>query len=318
MARSRKLEETLAKLAEIRDAPTSEASITTLRQVLKSKNSVAVAQSAKIVGEFAIAQLIPELVAAFDRMMVNPSQTDPVCLAKKEIAEALYRLEYSEESLFLQGIQHVQMEAVWGGKEDTAASLRGVCALGLVRMHYPNVMSELADLLADPKPEARIAAARAIAYSENPEGSPLLRLRVRIGDEPQVISECLIALLKLAPAQSLSLLKHVLYAEHRETAEVAALALGESRLPEAFEILRNWWEQAYGSELRQTGLLAIAMLRHDEALEFLLSLLADGKISDAKDAIAALGLYRQDDRLWRRVCQLVEERANASLLKAIE
>jgi hypothetical protein len=60
------------------------------------------------------------------------------------------------------------------------------------------------------------------------------------------------------------------------------------------------------------------MLRHDEALEFLLSLLADGKISDAKDAIAALGLYRQDDRLWQRVCQLVEERANASLLKAIE
>ncbi len=68
----------------------------------------------------------------------------------------------------------------------------------------------------------------------------------------------------------------------------------------------------------QTGLLAIAMLRHDEALEFLLSLLADGKISDANDAIAALRLYRQDHRLWQRVCQLIEKRANASLLKAIE
>lgn len=335
MARSRKLEEILAKLAQIRDTPTSEAGITTLREVLGSKNSVAVAQAATMVGEFAIAQsaapeaiaqLIPELVAAFARMMVNPSQTDRGCLAKKQIAEALYRLEYSEESLFIQGIRHVQMEAVWGGKDDTAARLRGVCALGLVRMNYADVMSELADLLADPKPEARVAAARAIAYTQNPEGVPLLRLRVRIGDEPQVLSEYLVALLKLAPTQSLPLFKHLLYArkeplglaEDVETAEVAALALGESRFPEAFDILRNWWEQVKAPELRQTGLLAIATLRHDEALEFLLSLVADGKISDAKDAIAALRIYRQDQRLWERVCQSVEERGNASLLKAID
>jgi hypothetical protein len=325
MAKSRKLEETLAKLAEIRDAPTSEVGIATLRQVLRSKNSVAVAQAAKMVGEFAIAQLIPELVAAFARMMANPTETDKGCLAKKEIAEALYRLEYSEESLFLQGIRHVQMEAVWGGKEDTAARLRGVCALGLVRMNYPNVMNELADLLADPKPEARIAAARAIAYTENPEGSPLLRLRVRIGDEPQVISECLVALLKLAPVQSLSLFKDFLstrkeplgLVQNAETAEVAALVLGESRLPEAFDILRSWWEQVHAPELRRSGLLAIAMLRHDEALEFLLSLVAEGKISQAEDAIAAHSIYRQDHRLWQRVCQLVEERGNADLLKAL-
>ncbi len=57
MAKSRKLEETLAELAQIRTAPTSEAGIVILRQVLKSKNSVAVAQAAKMVGEFAIAAL---------------------------------------------------------------------------------------------------------------------------------------------------------------------------------------------------------------------------------------------------------------------
>lgn len=326
MAKSRKLEETLAKLAQIRDAPTSEASIATLRQVLGTKNSVAIARAAKMVGELAISLLIPELAAAFDRMMVNPTESDRGCLAKKEIAEALYRLEYGEESLFLQGIRHVQMEPVWGGKDDTAAGLRGVCALGLVRMNYPHVMNELADLLADAKPEARVAAARAIAYSGNPDGSPLLRLRVRIGDEPQVLSECLVALLKLAPTQSLPLLKHCLYArkeplglgEDVETAEVAALALGESRLPEALDILRNWWEQVKAPELRQTGLLAIATLRHDEALEFLLSLVAEGKISDAKDAIASLGIYRQDERLWQRVCQVVEERGNDSLVEAID
>lgn len=326
MARSQKLEEIQAKLAQIRDSPTSEASIATLREVLRSKNSVAIAQAAKMVGEFALTQLIPELVAAFARMMVNPTKTDCGCLAKKEIAEALYRLEYNEESLFLQGIRHVQMEPIWGGKEDTAAHLRGVCALGLVRMNYANVMSELADLLADPKPEARVAAARAIAYTANPDAAPLLRLRVQIGDEPQVLSECLIALLKLAPVQSLPVLKQCLYArkeplnlaEDAETAEVAALALAESRLPEALDILRSWWEQVKAVELRRTGLLAIATLRDDEALEFLLSLVTEGKTSDAKDAIAALSIYRQDERLWQRVRQCVEERENTSLIKEIE
>jgi hypothetical protein len=123
MARSRKLEETLAKLAQIRDTPTSEAGITTLREVLGSKNSVAVAQAAKMVGEFVIAQLIPELVAAFARMMVNPSQTDRGCLAKKEIAEALYRLEYSEESLFIQGIRHVQVTSCGTNYSEYSASI---------------------------------------------------------------------------------------------------------------------------------------------------------------------------------------------------
>lgn len=41
MARSRKLEETLAKLTEIQDDPASEAGIATLHEVLNSKNSVA-------------------------------------------------------------------------------------------------------------------------------------------------------------------------------------------------------------------------------------------------------------------------------------
>ncbi|MEH2465502.1 hypothetical protein [Nostoc sp.] len=43
-------------------------------------------------------------------------------------------------------------------------------------------MNELADLLTDPKPEARVAAAKAIAYTGNPQGVPLLRFKTRIGD----------------------------------------------------------------------------------------------------------------------------------------
>ncbi|MHC5748691.1 MAG: hypothetical protein ACYTXT_44040 [Nostoc sp.] len=175
MPKSQKLEEILSILAKIREHPTSEEGMIILRQGLKSKYSIAVAQAAKIVGESTITELVADLVEAFARMMVKPAQVDQNCLAKKEIAKTLYHLEYSDENLFLQGIRHIQMEPVWGGVEDTAAHLRGICALGLVRMNYSDVMNELADLLADPKPEARVAAAKAIAYTGNPQGVPLPR-----------------------------------------------------------------------------------------------------------------------------------------------
>jgi hypothetical protein len=326
MAKSRKLEELLATLAQVRDDPSSEEAIATLRQVFKGKYSVAIAQAAKIVREATLVQLIPDLVAAFDRMLTKPVETDPGCLAKKEIAETLYRLEYSEESLFLQGIRHVQLEPVWGGKEDKATTLRGVCALGLVRMNYPQVLVELGDLLADPEVEVRIAAARAIAYTGNSAGVPLLRLRVKVGDQPAVLIECLIALLKLAPVETIPLAKSFLYPQKGppnfskdvETIEAAVLALGESRLPEAFEILRDWWQRVHESELRRSGLLAIAMLRHDEALNFLLSVIADGSKLDAKAAIAALSIYRQDTSLWQRVFQTVENRGDRDLIAKVK
>jgi HEAT repeat protein len=311
MAKAPKLEETLALLSQIGpDCPTDEA-IDILKRVIQSKHAIAVARAAKLVNKMQFQVLIPDLVSAFERFILNAAVTDQSCIAKKAIAETLYRLDYSQESLFLQGIKHVQMESVWGGKVDTAPGLRGICALGLVRMNYPQVMVELADLLADPEPEARICAARAIAYTDNPQGVPLLRLKVKMGDQdPQVLSECFIALLKLAPTHSLALVSEFLNRPEAQICEMAALAIGESRIQEAFLTLRQWWERSRSPELRSIALLAIAMCRHDEALEFLLSLVKKGKPSEAKDAVAALELYRQDSTLWQKVCQSISKRGD--------
>ncbi|MBD2038611.1 hypothetical protein H6F76_27025 [Leptolyngbya sp. FACHB-321] len=317
MARARKLEEALAALSQLADL-TTEAAIATLRQTLAGKYGVAIAQASRLIRKAEIYSLVPDLASTFGRCMVKPETTDPGCLAKTAIAEALYHLDYREEALFLQGIRHLQMEPVWGGKEDTAPALRSVCALGLVRMNYPQVLSELADLLADAKAEARIGAARAIAYTNNPEAAPLLRLRILVGDEPQVFSECLLALLKLTPVAALPLAIRFLdppvdpLVPQRATEIVAmtALALGESRLPEAFDPLRRWWERSRDAERRQTALLAMAMLRHDEPLDFLLAIVAQGRPQDATDAIAALSLYQQDAVLWQRVCQTMAQRQN--------
>jgi len=324
MAKSRKLEELMAMLNQVRSDPTSEDGLAVLRQVLSSKYSVAIAQAVQVMGEAEISTLIPDLVAAFPRLMVKPQDTDPGCRAKQAIAETLYRFNHSDEALFLSGIRHVQWEPVWGGQVDTAPRLRGTCALGLVRMNYAGVMVELGDLLADPESEARIGAARAIAYYGSDQGVPLLRLRIKVGDTPPVLSECLMALLQLSPVSSLPLAQELLYSrkndgseEDVEKAEAVALALGESRLPEAFELLRDWWKQTRDMELRRSGLLAIATLRQTPALDFLVELITEGSLEDAKSATKALSIYHQDKTIWQRVCYAVEQRQEPSLQQVL-
>ena len=203
----------------------------------------------------------------------------------------------------------MQLEPGYGGKEDTAARLRGVCAMGLVQARYPEVMVELAHLLADRVLDARIAAVRAIVYAHQEAGEPLLRFKVLVGDDDhRVLYECFGALLKLAPESSLPFVAGFLWNERPAVAESAALALGESRLAEAFEFLKAAWEKTLDPALRRAELLSIAMLRHGQAIEFLLSLVADGTPAGAREALAALEMYRHDEELWRRVRRLADER----------
>ncbi len=309
MAKSRKLDELQQLLDRTVATLPAESAVADLTRAIASKYAVAVARAAKLAAKHDLKQLAPELAAAFDRFMANPIERDPSCLAKAAIAEALYRLECPETELFLQGIRHFQLEPVWGGRQDTAPKLREICALGLVRTHYDGAFVELADLLADPEIPARVAAARAIAYSENRErGVPLLRLRVKVGDVPEVLGECFAALLNLAARESIALVAASLKAPEPQIQEAAALALGESRLPAALPLLQAWWERAREPELRGTGLLAIAMLRSEAAVGFLLGLLREAEESEVQQTLAALELYRGDTSLEQQIEAILVQR----------
>jgi hypothetical protein len=52
------------------------------------------------------------------------------------------------------------------------------------------------------------------------------------------------------------------------------------------------------------------MLRLDQPIDFLISLVAQGKDIDAKDAISALGIYREDRELWQRIDQAEKKRSH--------
>jgi hypothetical protein len=311
MAGKRSLEKELTAVYALREQPLSDQVIGELRRALARKNNHLVAAAAQIAGEREIAALEPDLAQAFGRFMADPLKTDKGCAAKSAIAEALYRIGAIQEDLFLQGIRHVQLEPVYGGRQDTAARLRGVCAMALVRTGCPQAMIELAHLLADRELDARIAAVRAIAYGRSEAGAPLLRFKVLSGDDdPRVLYECFGGLLKLAPETSLPFVAEFLDDGDAAIAEGAALALGESRLGEAFGFLKTAWESTFDPDRRNAVLLAIAMLRSEEALDFLLALVADASTAIADEAIAALRIYERDEKVWRRVRETAGRRGD--------
>ncbi len=311
MGRSQRLEDQFEALTALRVAPTSPATQAALRKALASRSSPVVARAADFAGEFLLSELDPDMVQAFERSMINPIKVDPGCLAKTAIVEALYRMEAYRPDTYLAGIGHVQMEPVWGGREDTAAKLRGVSALGLVRINYPNVMLQLAQLLADPVADARISAARAIGYAGLEAGVPLLRFKATVGDtHPQVVCECFTALIQLDAEPSLAFVAGFLQHEDPAVQEAAAVALGESHLIQAFPFLEAAWEDAIDGDLRKALLVAIALLRHERAIDFLIGLAQAGGIPGA-EALAALSVYQGDERIWDRVQRALREQGRA-------
>ncbi len=243
-------------------------------------------------GDRVLCSALPD---AFVRLLDDPVKRDAGCRGKVAIAKALDRIELREDAVFLAGVRHVQREPVWGGSVDTAAELRGLCGMALVHMRHERAMVECALLLADPELRARSAAARALAASgDRMVAEPLLRLRIAIGEaEPEVTGELFAALLELVGSAAIADVAG--YMRHRDAAlaEAAALALGSSRLPGAFEALREA-EDAFVGASRRTRLLAIALLRDDAAWSWLLERVEEGARPEAEDAARALATFRHD------------------------
>jgi HEAT repeat protein len=120
-------------------------------------------------------------------------------------------------------------------------------------------------------------------------------------------------MLALAPRRYLP----VVAAELAKGEEAAAIALGESRQPEALPALKDALETG-GAEMQETVLLGIALLRSEAANAFLVELVRDAPEGRAIAAAHALALHRHDARLVARVREAAAPRRSRKLAKAIE
>lgn len=314
MAKARSLESKLARLRTLRGEPLGPQLLQELRLALADTSSLVVAEAAALAGSARLADLAADLVAAFDRFLDDPVKSDKRCRAKFALAEALNQIDFSDEDFFWRGARYAQFEPVWGGEEDTAAALRVACAFALVRTRARGVLPYLVDLLSDPEKAARAGAAQALAYSETEAAGLLLRLKARVGDaESEVVAECFNSLVKLTPVEGVAFVAEFLKARNPGVQEAALLALGDSRRREAFAVLKAFWEKPAAAGLRQTVLMALALLRLPEATDFLLARVAGETEAVARAALAALALHRYDERVREQTAAAVAKNGHAAL-----
>jgi hypothetical protein len=320
MAKSQSTEAKVARLKALREDPHSPTAQSEIKKLLLDRSGYVVSRAAELIGSFELRSFVPDLLVAFDRFMTNPVKSDPQCLAKTAVAQALTKLEHDDRAFYLKGIHYQQPEPVWGGEQDSAAQLRGICAFGLVQSSWGDVievLNHLVDLLADPEKPARIHAARAIAQYSRREGIPLLRLKIRSGDhDPEVLGECFSALLSLAGTEGIPTIVAYLESEDGDIRLEAAAALGESREPRAFEALKHCWEHHHDSSFRRSLLLAIGLSRQSVAVEFLLSLVRGKSLENAAAALEGLAPCRFQAAQREQVAAAVKDNGHPSVQKA--
>ena len=168
-------------------------------------------------------------------------------------------------------------------------------------------------MLADSEKAARIGAVQALASTGTEAAGLLLRLKVRLGDaEDEVISECFGGLMELSPAAELAFVADYLGSPNEAIQEAALLALGNSRQPAGFEILKSF-AQRHSSELQEVAHVALALLRLQAATDFLLTLVADRSEAVALSALGALAVHRHDPRVHERAAAAVASNGSAAL-----
>ncbi|MCW5976661.1 MAG: HEAT repeat domain-containing protein [Bryobacteraceae bacterium] len=304
-------ERKLAALDELRLSPAPEAA-DALRKALRDRNNYAVSKAAAIVAELGSSDLVPDLLAAFDRFFENAEKTDPQCWAKNALSAALTALGHDDAQTYLRGLAHTQMEPVWGGRHDTAATLRATCALALVQCRNLGdlgILARLTETLVDPEKTVRSEAARAIGCLGRPEGTLPLRLKALVNDaEPEAVGACFSALHAIEGRAAIPFMERFLDAAD-ERAEEAAAALALTREPEAFEILKRRWERGKRGPFAAALVAAIALMRMPEAFELLVQVV-EGGLPGAETAIRALAAVQLPADLGARLETAAEKSGN--------
>jgi len=252
------------------------------------------------------------LADLFETHRRGGAQTDPGCEIKLACIRILARLESDRVAPFLAATRHVQPEPVYGGKEDTAAELRGQAFAALVSLGYRDVHYVAVERLVDPEPETRRLVVAAMALLDSERAELLLRFKLASGDpDPGVLGSCFSSLMKLAPEKTMPLALASLSDANPAIADAAAIAIGESHHPDAFAALKRHWDADPHPLQRERLILPIALIRDEASRDLLLAELEAGNKRLARSLFAALGIYSNDASLCARLKAIVQKQRNS-------
>jgi hypothetical protein len=291
-----------------------------VRDALRDRHCRIVAKAAGMAAEHALYALEDEQIAAYRRLLSDPIKRDPHCIAKGAIVRALVTLDCQDVDFFLAAMRYRQPEPVWGGTTDTATDVRVAAAMGLVGTSYHRAAVAIAELLTDDEAPVRIGAVRAMTAIPDDRAEPLLRLKALCGDgEAEVVGECFSALLQISPDESVGFVAAFLDRPDTTLAQLAALALGESRDALALRFLAKAFDQPYvDRDFRRILIRAVVLQRTEPAYDCLLQAVRERDAAACRLVIQELALYRDNARLAERLAAAIRDRDDGELMQLFD
>lgn len=281
-----------------------------LRTALRSKRAGDVIHAADLARTGEHRELGPDLIEAYERLAANPTRLDPSCSAMEAIVRALDAFEEPAREVYAHAVKHVQMSPLFDDEMeqiDLAAGMRRQAILAMVRTGDPKALEAATDLLADPKTVARAGAANALRVIGSEAAVMLLRYCVKAGErKAEVLTECFAGMLDYSAA-NLDLVTVYALGDDEVIASIAALAIADARPAGALDVLRGAFSAHRNPDLRDMLLSAIAGLRSDEAVAFLIEMVGRDSVT-AISALTALHPYGAD----RGVVARIEAEAKAN------
>ena len=254
-----------------------------VRAAIATGAALVIEAAAKRAGEHQI-NVGPELAAAFAAL----PKGELACRAKIAIAQALHALEHWDDRVFVAGLTVSEGAPT----NDSAAPLRGICAIAHAHFNRPDALEVLAAALADPCTATRLGAAQGLRDCAQLGAAALLRYKLLLDDDdPDVVAGCVEALIATGRDACEVFLVGLLGA-HDQRAEIIALGLGGARM--AVPALLAWSTDARPAQRQRVGFLALALARDDRANAHLLEIVRTGGKHDALAATRALATFEDD------------------------
>ena len=251
-----------------------------LLRALRDRNHYVAALAAEALTEHADEESAPTLVERFAHLSENGPKRDPGCHIRSNLAIALGRLDYGPAADILRvGICTVQLEAAYGGPVDNADHLRGNCALALAQIRGPDAVRDISLLLfgnteemllpEEPVPQhslqERKFAAQALAHCGNRQALVPLAAKLRYPDreDPDVLQECMQAVVDLQDPRALELLEPYLHHRDQHLAAFAALMVARTGVPQAADLIRDTIDRLSSDPLK-AAVMALTVVRSEE------------------------------------------------------
>jgi HEAT repeat protein len=302
----------LTRIAEIKRAHPASAE-SDLRALLADADGHVAGLAVEAAAELRLDKLSPDLTALFHATLGDPKRDVGFMLSRK-IVETLTAFETPAKDLYLLALRTSRN---FGGR-DPAAGLRIAATRALAQVHYREAVLLLVEAMVDPVPEVQVAALLAIGSIASEAATALLTYKLLLGgSHVDTMGACMTGLLNRDIERTLPMVSRYLENEDENLVEAAALALGDSREPAALLPLLRAFDPSAAPRVRQTMLVAIALLRQQAGTEFLLKVLHDEKETVAVDTLPALAIVRHLPEVENRVRATVKARNSPRLTQAL-